>query len=92
MILQGASLVGRITAQGCLSASVNIGGSLVGALVHPKGYADYKGAYEVTPKVTEQSLKTKDKHMTDDVKIKSIPFFNVSNTSGGSTAYIGSEV
>lgn len=92
MILQGASLVGRITAQGCLSASVNIGCSLLGSLSKPSGCVDYKGAYEVTPRVTEQSLKTKDKHMADDVKIKSIPFFNVSNTSGGSTAYIGSEV
>lgn len=92
MILQGSSLVGKITAQGCLSARINIGGSLLGTVVHAIGYTDYTGAYEVTPKVTEQSLKTKDKHMTDDVTIKSIPFFNVSNTSGGSTAYIGSEV
>lgn len=81
-MLQFASFVGKITP--C--------GSLVGTMSHPKGYTDYKGAYEVTPKVAEQSLKTKDKRMTDDVKIKSIPFFNVSNTSGGSTAYIGSEV
>ena len=82
MILQGALLVGKITAQGSLSASIS----------KPIGYEDYKGDYEVTPKVNEQSLKTKNKRMTDDVKVKSIPFFNVSNTSGGSTAYIGSEV
>lgn len=92
MILQGASLVGKITAQGCLSASINACCSLVGTIAYSRGYADYMGDYEVTPKVTEQSLETKDKHMTDNVMIKSIPFFNVSNTSGGSTAYIGSEV
>ena len=82
MILQSVSLVGKITARGGISGKVH----------KPIGYEDYNGAYEVTPKVIEQALKTKDKRMTDDVRIKSIPFFNVSNTSGGSTAYIGSEV
>lgn len=52
----------------------------------------YEGNYLVTPKVTEQTMPTKDKVMRDDVTIKSIPFFNVGNTSGGTTAYIGNEV
>lgn len=52
----------------------------------------YEGDYVVTPKVVEQTMPTKDKIMGDDVTIKSIPFFNVSNTSGGDTVYIGNEV
>lgn len=52
----------------------------------------YEGEYEITPKVAAQTMPTSGKVMADDVTIKSIPFFNVSNTSGGSTAYIGSEV
>ena len=82
MILQGAAIIGKISADG----------SLAGKMSQPVGYADYDGAYEVTPKVEEQSLLTKDKHMTDDVTVKAIPYFNVSNESGGSTVYIGNEV
>ena len=92
MILQGSSLVGKITAHGCLSASVNMAVSLVGTLSKAIGYAIYNGDYEVTPKVNEQSLQTKDKRMIDDVKIKSIPFFEVNNNSGGSTVYIAKEI
>lgn len=49
----------------------------------------YTGDYDVTPKVDPQSLATKDKFMTDDVRIHEIPYFDVGNTSGGSTVYIG---
>lgn len=52
----------------------------------------YEGDYEVTPKVDAQTMPTKGKLMEEDVTIKSIPFFDVSNTSGGSTVYIGNEV
>lgn len=56
------------------------------------GGEEYTGDYVVTPKVTEQTMPTKDKVLVDDMIIKSIPFFNVSNTSGGNTVYIGNEV
>ena len=49
----------------------------------------YEGDYEVTPREASQTLATREKFMTDDVKIKAIPFFNVGNTSGGSTVFIG---
>lgn len=52
----------------------------------------YKGDYTVTPKVDPQMLRTKGKLLTDNVTVKSIPIFEVSNTSGGATVYIGSEV
>lgn len=52
----------------------------------------YEGDYEVTPKVREQTLPTADKLLSEDLKIKEIPYFDVSNTSGGSTVYIGSEI
>lgn len=48
----------------------------------------YEGAYEVTPLVSPQTLATREKFMTDDVRIKAIPFFDVGNPSGGSTVYI----
>lgn len=52
----------------------------------------YDGAYTVTPAVTEQALKTAQKKMVADVTIKKIPYFEVSNNSGGTTATIGNEV
>lgn len=52
----------------------------------------YEGDYTVTPKVKAQTLPTAEKVMVDDLQIKAIPFYNVGNTSGGSTVYIGNEV
>lgn len=49
----------------------------------------YKGDYDVTPLATPQTLATKEKLMAEDVHIKAIPFFEVSNNSGGITVYIG---
>lgn len=56
------------------------------------GGEEYKGDYVVTPKVFEQSLPTKAKVLIEDITIKEIPFFNVSNESGGSTVYIGDKI
>ena len=52
----------------------------------------YEGEYEVTPKISSQILPTAKKLMKDDVTIKSIPYFDVSNPAGGQTIYIGSEL
>lgn len=52
----------------------------------------YNGDYVVTPSTDEQCLETANKLMFDDVTIKSIPFFEVSNNTGGSTVYIGSDI
>lgn len=57
-----------------------------------KDVPKYEGEYAVTPRVTEQTMATKNKMMTEDVTVKSIPFYNVGNTSGGSTVYIANEV
>lgn len=56
------------------------------------GGEPYEGSYIITPKVEEQKMDTKGKIMIDDVTVKSVPFFEVSNTSGGNTVYIASEV
>lgn len=52
----------------------------------------YKGDYTVTPKVEKQELETRQKFLTENVKIKEIPFFEVSNTEGGQTVFIGKEL
>lgn len=52
----------------------------------------YEGSYEVTPKVESQTMPTKGKLLVKDMKIKEVPVFRVSNSSGGTTVYIASEV
>lgn len=48
----------------------------------------YEGSYEVTPSVEAQTLPTAEKYMKKDVNVLAIPYFDVSNTAGGSTVYI----
>lgn len=52
----------------------------------------YKGNYTVTPKAEKQELATRQKFLTENVKIKEIPFFEVSNLEGGQTVFIGKEL
>ena len=52
----------------------------------------YEGEYEITPKISSQILPTAKKLMKDDVTVKAIPYFDVSNPAGGQTIYIGSEL
>lgn len=52
----------------------------------------YDGSYEVIPTTDEQVLHTKSKYMEDDVMVRSIPYFETSNQTGGDTVYIASEV
>ena len=52
----------------------------------------YEGEYDVIPKVSEQTLPTANKLLSNDVTIKEIPYFEVSNSSGGNTVFIGNEV
>ena len=55
------------------------------------GYDEYEGAYEVTPKVNSQMIETKDKLMYKDLIVSSIPYYEVSNSKGGTTIIIGGE-
>lgn len=54
-------------------------------------YPLYQGAYTVTPKDEAQTLPTKNTAMADDVTVKEIPYYEVSNQTG-STVYIGKEL
>lgn len=53
------------------------------------GGTPYEGEYEVTPKLVEQTLLTKNKLMREDMVIKTIPITTVGNNSGGNTVIIG---
>lgn len=62
---------------------------LHGTVAILKNNRTYAGPYVVTPKASEQILYTSEKVMNDDVLVEGIPYFEVSNTSGGMTAIIG---
>lgn len=48
----------------------------------------YEGPYVVVPKIIEQTLETKDKHMEEDVLICEIPYYETSNIQNGITVFI----
>ena len=75
---------------GFLTQKAELVGNL--ATAYAIGATTYTGEYEVTPTVEGLGLQTKHKYMTDDVTVRAIPFFEVSNTGGGTTVYIADEI
>ena len=56
-------------------------------------YPLYSGIYTVTPKAKEsQVLPTAKTVLLNDVTVKKVPLYQTSNTSGGNTVYIATEV
>lgn len=53
------------------------------------GGIPYTGEYEVTPTFDEQTLETKDRLLSDNVTVHSIPVSRTINPQGGKTIYIG---
>lgn len=51
----------------------------------------YDGEYSITPKLEAQTLPTKKKVMSDDIKVEAVPVYETSNNSGGTTVYIVKE-
>lgn len=49
----------------------------------------YEGSYDITPLAfNEQLLPTTGKYCDDDILVRSVPFYETSNVSGGYTVYI----
>jgi hypothetical protein len=88
------SITVEVVTRAALNGSATSQGSLAGnlAAAYESQIPPYEGDYEVTPKVEGQELKTKHKYMIQDVTVHAIPFFEVSNTSGGNTVYIANEI
>lgn len=87
------SVVGKVgIINGALEAHTTFGEVVVGPVVieHPE-YPNYKGDYEVIPGPDAQELETANKTMKDDVRIKAIPYYDVSNPYGR-TIYIGGDL
>lgn len=86
-IFQAATITGNISAQDALSGTLSLP-----AVVDNGGGAVYEGEYTITPETTAQTLQTKHKRMQDDLTVLAIPYYETTNTTGGSTVYIGMEV
>lgn len=74
--------------------SVNVAIREINVVTKLSGDAEYyEGSYDVTPKAHQpQTLETKDKLMSDNVRVREIPFFETGNGAGGNTVYIANEV
>lgn len=51
----------------------------------------YKGPYDITPAISSQVMDTKNKHMTDNVLVEAVPYFETANDSGH-TVYIANNI
>lgn len=77
---------------GGISAAIGKSGGITAAIGKGGGsYPEYSGKYEVTPTLEEQRLETANKLLKDDVKIKAISRYDVTNTAGGTTVYIATQ-
>lgn len=73
-------------AAGTPAASVAVTGPVVAA--HGE---EYTGPTTVTPSGSVQTLPTAHKYLTDNIIVQEIKRWDVCNTSGGTTVFIGEE-
>lgn len=94
--IEGDTSTEELHLDATLTPTQRIGGvlqgiqTLIGSVtVGNCGYEEYRGDYEVIPKVSsDQVLSTKDKKMNRDVTVFKVPYWETSNESG-ITVYIG---
>ena len=55
-------------------------------------YDYFEGDYFIVPTVESQTLETKGKLMKNDINIREIPYYEVSNEASGNTVYIGGDL
>lgn len=73
-------------AAGTPAASVAVTGPVVAA--HGE---EYTGPTTVTPSGSAQTLPTAHKYLAQDITVREIQRWDVGNTSGGTTVFIGEE-
>ena len=84
-------LQGFLSSENTMTGTLSIESSIVGALSGENGLAAtlstpvenrYEGTYTVTPNKDEQVIDTDYRLLTQDLTIKGIPYYEVSNESG----------
>lgn len=71
-----------------ISNAITRGLTITGT-INAMSHERYTGSYDVTPEVIPQTLPTKNLVMSNDVSIKAIPSYRVTNAAGGDTFTIG---
>ena len=71
-----------------LTQTVSVG---IDTAIVTTGTPPYVGDYIVIPQTNEQILPTNGYRMTDDVTVRSVPYYEVSNQSG-LTVYIAQDI
>lgn len=86
------SPIGTIT--GVIKAATSsITGNITYGIGEGEYVPEYEDAYTITPLAFQDIvLPTKDKQLKDNITIKEIPYYETSNTSGGSTVYIAGQI
>ena len=98
IVAQNGILHGVIKPTVSLVGTLKPSGVIVGQMcmkqpiVVPSTQDVYEGSYDVTPKTMQQTLQTAEKYMLENVTVRKIPYYESSNSGGGSTVYIGTEV
>lgn len=89
-----ARLIASEPIRASIDAGAVIGATLVGGRIEivDADVSIYDGDYTITPDVDGQTVGTAGKMMRDDLTVEAIPYFDVSNASGGSTVYIGGNI
>ena len=90
---QFRQLTGTIQLRQTITGTVQLKEVLTGVVqlpnLTPPVHPSFDGPYEVTPRFHKQTLETKNKTMTDDVTVETIPVYRTINPSGGNTVSIG---
>lgn len=84
-----ATLGGNNVIEATLNGPNDIEATVTIPRVIVEPYDEYEGPYDVVPRFREQTLETKNKLMTDDVTVETIPVYRTINPSGGNTVSIG---
>ena len=94
--LRGSIVENKRVLSGAIhSGTKNFAGKVPGTLefhYSENSAEEYIGPYDVTPQVASQTLNTAGKIMSSNVEVHGVPYFETSNTSGGSTVYIARDI
>ncbi|WP_289133333.1 hypothetical protein [uncultured Bacteroides sp.] len=87
------SLSGKISGESVLKGTLSGIESLNGSICVTREYDTYSGDYKVVPKASgSQILNTANKVLKEDILVTGVPYWETSNESNGTTAYIAKEV
>lgn len=91
---RAGAIVGIVAVPHNLTGQVANKAQLIGelAMAYSTAGVKYEGDYEVIPTVDGLNMATRGKLMVDDVIVRAIPFYEVSNLSGGNTIYIADKI